>query len=92
MTLAPDPRPLSCPEMLELLTAYLDGALAVQDEVSFDAHLGLCRGCRTYLDQFRETVRATGTLAECDVPAPVMDDLLAAFSDWRSQSAPPADL
>lgn len=84
MTLAPDPQPLSCPEMVELLTAYLDGAMDEHDQLSFDVHLGLCGGCRTYLDQFRETVRTTGTLAENDVPPPVMEALLTAFRDWRA--------
>lgn len=87
---APDPQRLSCPEMVDLLTAYLDGALEEPERVSFDTHLELCGGCRTYLDQFRETVRATGALAECDVPAPVMDELLQAFRDWRT-AGPPAD-
>lgn len=81
---ATDPQPLSCPEMVELLTAYLEGALDGTDRVSFDAHLDLCRGCRTYLDQFRETVRSTGGLREDDVPAAVMDDLLRTFRDWRA--------
>ena len=49
--------------MVELLTAYLEGALDERERASFDAHLGLCAGCVTYVDQFRETVRATGSLA-----------------------------
>lgn len=63
-----DPRPLSCDEMVELVTAYLEGALGPDDTVSFEAHLGLCPGCRIYLDQFRETIRSASTLAESEVP------------------------
>lgn len=80
----PAPQPLSCPEMVELLTAYLDGALGEPERVSFDAHLGLCPGCVTYLDQFRETIRSTGTLGESDVPPTVMAELLDTFRDWRA--------
>lgn len=79
-----DPQPLSCPEMVEVLTAYFDGALGEADRVSFEAHLGLCPGCRTYLDQFRETVAATGSLREDDVPPAVMEDLRRAFEHWRA--------
>lgn len=78
----PTPEPLSCPEMVELLTAYLDGALDDGERASFDAHLGLCPGCVTYFDQFRETIRATGRLAESDVPPAVMAELLETFRGW----------
>lgn len=88
-TTDPDPRPLSCPEMVELLTAYLDGAMATHDRVSFEAHLGLCPGCIAYLDQFRETIAAVGTLREEDVDPAVMDELLAGFRDWRAKRAGP---
>lgn len=83
----PDPQALSCPEMVELLTDYLDGALSPQDTVSFDAHLGRCAGCATYVDQFRETIRATGTLAEGDIDESVMSELLTGFRDWRARRA-----
>lgn len=83
MTAAAHPRPLSCPEMLELLTEYLDGALDEEGRESVHAHLELCPGCVTYLDQFRETIRATGRLAEDEVPPHVMAALLDAFEEWR---------
>lgn len=88
---APAPQPLSCPEMVELLTAYLDGALDEPDRVSFAAHLELCRGCRTYLDQFREAVATTGSLREDDVPPAIMDDLLHTFADWRASRSSSAE-
>ena len=80
----PTPRPMSCPEMVELLTTYLDGALDDADRAAFDAHLGLCPGCVRYLDQYRETIAATGTLAESDVDPGVLAALLRAFRDWRA--------
>ncbi len=80
-----DPRPLSCDEMVELVTAYLEGALGPDDTVSFEAHLGLCPGCRIYLDQFRETIRSASTLAASEVPPAVMADLLACFRGWRGR-------
>lgn len=75
-------RPLSCPEMVELLTAYLDGALSARDAETFEAHLALCPGCVTYLEQFRETIDAAGTLREDDVDEATMSELLGAFRGW----------
>ncbi len=83
----PAPQPPSCPEMVALLTAYLEGALSTVDAARFDAHLGLCPGCIIYVDQFRETVEATGVLGEDQVPEGAMAQLLHAFRDWRAPRA-----
>jgi anti-sigma factor RsiW len=83
----PAPAPMSCPEMVELLTDYLDGGLSEDDRGSFEAHLELCPGCVVYLDQFRETIAATGALREDDVAPEVMDELLAGFRDWKATRA-----
>lgn len=82
----PDPGDLamSCPEMVELLTEYLEDALAIQDRARFEHHLTLCPGCVTYFDQYRETITATGTLEEDDIAPEVMDELLAGFRDWKT--------
>lgn len=77
-------RPLSCPEMVELLTAYLDGALSSRDAETFEVHLALCPGCVTYFGQFRETIAAAGTLREDDVDEATMSELLVAFRDWQA--------
>jgi len=77
------PDPLSCPEMVELVSDYLEGVLPPEASSSFELHLTLCAGCVTYLDQLRETVAATGRLREDQVDPDRMAALLAAFRDWR---------
>ena len=74
---------LTCKEMVELVTDYLEGALAPQDRSRFEAHLAVCPGCPRYLAQMRETIRLTGTLTEEQIPGPQRDALLAAFRGWR---------
>lgn len=74
---------LTCKEVVELVTAYLEGALDDADARRFEEHLADCDGCSGYLDQMRRTIKAVGLLAEEDVPAPVMDDLVSAFRAWR---------
>jgi anti-sigma factor RsiW len=74
---------LSCQELVELVTAYLDGELPAPERARFDAHLGECGGCRAYVEQIRETIRLTGKLREESLSPEARDALLAAFRDWR---------
>jgi anti-sigma factor RsiW len=70
---------LSCRELVELVTEYLDGSMAPVTRARFEAHLERCFGCTTYLEQMRETVQLAGRLREGDVP----DALRDAFRGWR---------
>jgi hypothetical protein len=58
---------LSCKELVELVTDYLEGKLPDNLRTSFENHLLGCRGCTNYLEQVRETVRLTGHLKEEDL-------------------------
>jgi anti-sigma factor RsiW len=70
---------MDCDEFVELVTAYLDGALGPDDERRVVEHLDLCDGCSTYLDQIRTTVAAVGELPPAAGAAPGRDRLLKAF-------------
>ena len=75
---------LSCQELVELVTDYLEGALSAEDRARFEAHVEPCGGCRNYLAQMRETVRLVGTLSAETVPKDVAEELLRAFRTWKS--------
>jgi anti-sigma factor RsiW len=48
--------PLTCREVVELVTEYLENGLPTGERRRFQAHLERCGGCRTYLHQMRATV------------------------------------
>ena len=75
---------LSCQELVELVTAYLEGALPAADEARFEEHIGRCDGCGTYLEQMRATIRLTGRLTPEAVPPEAERALLSAFRSWTS--------
>ena len=75
---------LSCQELVELVTSYLDGALDPVERERFERHISTCDGCGRYLEQMRATIRLTGTLAPADLGPEAERKLLAAFRDWRS--------
>jgi anti-sigma factor RsiW len=74
---------MSCKELVELVTNYLEDAMPAQERQLFEEHLTLCHGCVTYVEQMRQTVAATGTLREESLPPGARDELLAAFRDWK---------
>lgn len=74
---------LSCQELVELVTAYLEHALSPEDQARFEAHLHACTGCRNYLGQMRLTIVTLGTLPGESIPPAVRDRLLDAFRDWK---------
>jgi anti-sigma factor RsiW len=76
---------LTCKELVELITEFLEGQLSRQDRARFKRHLRGCDGCSTYLEQMRLTIRLTGTLREKQIDPVAREALLAAFRDWKSR-------
>lgn len=79
-------RSLTCREVVELVTEYLEGGLQVDERLAFERHVAVCPPCRGYLSQFRLIARTAGALREDDVPEPLRERLLDAFRDWNSGS------
>jgi anti-sigma factor RsiW len=67
MNLEPGDFDISCTALVELVTDYLDGALPSELLARVEAHLAVCPGCVSAVEQIREVVRLTGRLTEDDV-------------------------
>jgi anti-sigma factor RsiW len=79
MTAQPE---MSCRELVDLVTEYLEGALDADTHARFEAHLEMCEGCVAYLEQMRSTVRVLGALPEESLMPLVRDRLLEVFRGW----------
>lgn len=75
---------MTCREVVELMTEYLDGALSVADRARFEQHMTGCDGCRAYLAQLRTARLLMGRVADEPVPEPVKAELLRAFRNWKA--------
>jgi anti-sigma factor RsiW len=75
-------RQLTCRQVVEIISDYLDDALPPDDRRRVEEHLAVCEGCTNYLQQMRETIRLTGMLTEEQVPEEQMQALLRAFRTW----------
>jgi anti-sigma factor RsiW len=79
---------LPCNQFVELVTDYLDGALAPGERAQVDAHLAICEGCRRVLAQWREVVRLTGRLDESavdEIDPRARAALMATFRELRPE-------
>jgi anti-sigma factor RsiW len=74
---------VKCKEFVELVTAYLEGALDPATEQRFVKHLAGCDGCDKYLEQIRATIAELGHLPAQRLAPEARDRLLSAFRDWN---------
>jgi predicted anti-sigma-YlaC factor YlaD len=76
---------MTCREMVELMSDYLDGALDAPVLARFEEHLTGCGGCTNALEQLRTSLRVAGSLRE----EPIVDErrelLRSVFRDWRRE-------
>jgi anti-sigma factor RsiW len=80
---------ITCRELVELVTDYLEGALSEADRSRLDAHLEGCDACRTYVEQMRLTIKACGRISEESLDPEIRGVLLDAFRGWnRGRDAP----
>jgi anti-sigma factor RsiW len=79
-----DVAPMPCQELVELVTSYLDRSLDGADRERLEAHLKLCDPCVAFIEQFRETIAASGHLHAGDLAPDTQAELLKLFKDWRT--------
>jgi anti-sigma factor RsiW len=73
---------ISCIDLVELVTEYLEGAPDDDRRTAIDAHLQICPHCAEYVEQMRLTARALGHVPlqpALDLPQTTREQLLAAF-------------
>jgi predicted anti-sigma-YlaC factor YlaD len=70
---------LTCKELVEVVTDYLEGRMSVRERGRFEEHLLNCPGCSAYLEQLRWTIRLSGALREEHILPKVRNEFLAAF-------------
>jgi anti-sigma factor RsiW len=84
-----DVEQLSCRELVELVTDYLEGALPEAERARFEAHIARCDGCGVYLEQIRQTIDLLGHYPVEALSPAAERELLKAFQGWRAGSEPP---
>ena len=75
---------LSCQELVELVTDYLEGALPRRERARFERHLAACGGCEAYLAQMRTMLDVLGRIDADHLDDEVVEEWLEAFRGWRA--------
>ena len=74
---------MTCRELVELVSDYIEGRLPRADRRRFEQHLARCPWCTRYVDQMRQVVVTLGRLTEQSLSPTVRNGLLEAFQDWN---------
>lgn len=79
---------LTCKELTETITDYLEDRLTLRERIRVQLHLGMCWRCRAYLRQMKATRTLLGALPPLVLPPELREELMARFGSLkRSRSA-----
>jgi anti-sigma factor RsiW len=80
-------RTVTCQEVVELVTDYLEGVLDPEMTAEVEAHLGLCDGCDIYVEQMRTTIRTLGKVPVEALSETAQAELVRAFRELGGPAA-----
>lgn len=72
---------ITCQQVVDAITDYLEGAMEPDLREEFEAHLALCPGCAEYVTQMRTTIQTIGHVPAETLPAHAQSELLDTFRD-----------
>jgi anti-sigma factor RsiW len=78
---------LTCQEMVELVTDYLEDRMEDSTRARFEEHVAECDACTLYIEQMRQTIVALGRIPAESISSEAEEELLAAFRNWRESTA-----
>ncbi|HZA49818.1 MAG TPA: zf-HC2 domain-containing protein [Myxococcaceae bacterium] len=74
---------LSCQQITDLVTDFLEGRLGLADRARVVMHLGMCRHCWRYVRQMKVAIATLGCIPAEAPPPEVADELQARFRNWK---------
>jgi anti-sigma factor RsiW len=74
---------VTCRDVVEVVTAYLEDSMSADERAAFEDHLALCDGCVRYVRQIERTIELVGKVHEESLSPQTRQGLLNAFADWK---------
>ena len=75
---------LSCLEVVNLVTDYVEGDLDSADRWRFEQHVAICPPCRGFLSQMRVTSRTVEAVPPASISPELERSLVEAFRNWNT--------
>lgn len=79
---------LTCQQVTEIVTDYLEGQMPLWKRMQFQLHIGMCRHCREYLRQMKATIETVGQLPDEPLPEDVKEELRYRLRKLADDSEP----
>ena len=79
---------LSCQQVMELITDYLENALLPEMRKLLEEHVAECPDCENYFEQMQLTIDMLHQVARESVFPATKQELLQLFRDWKKGSEP----
>ena len=74
---------LTCKEVVELVTDFLEKVLLPEMQKLFEEHLAECPGCEIYLEQIQHTIDMLHQIAKEPASPATKQELLQVFRNWK---------
>jgi len=74
---------MTCQDVVELVTAYLERTMPDEERARFEAHLAVCAGCDVYVRQMQRTIELLGSASTDSLSPRARQRLLDTFADWK---------
>jgi anti-sigma factor RsiW len=77
------PEDISCREIVQIVSDYVEGVLPPGEREAVELHLNLCDGCTEYLAQLRLAIELTGELPAEELSPELEEELCLAFRGFQ---------
>jgi len=77
---------LTCKELVEVLTDYLEDAMEPAERADIERHIAICHGCSNYVEQMHSTIDLLGRTPD-DGATVHSEKLLSIFREWQAGRA-----
>ncbi len=84
MEMPQEPGTLECRQIADLLGDYLEGTLPKRTRELLEWHIEGCAPCVAFVNTYRGTVNAAGTLRDVEIPAELKQRLIAVLRASRT--------